>query len=235
MMDKLKNTGYKVIVALSLCVISAVATIYLMNSKLSAVVPDVRGLSSPEARAELKRMGLEMTVQSEEYDAGVQLGAVIKQDTAPGSAVKGDGGVVRVIISRGQNTQRMPSVVGLRLEQARALFKQRSIAIGREVMVHSDTIPEGQVLAQLPPPQQGGGGTITVVASLGPADVTYYCPDFIGIPKDEALALASALGLEVALKEASMGSGSKVTTQSPLAGADIRKGETIYLGVENGR
>ncbi len=214
-----------------ICAASAFVTMRMTGSRVSVTVPDVTGLALQDAREDLRRLGLELVVGSEESDSAVAKGHIVRQETAPGTTIKGEsGGIVRVVVSRGLNPKRIPDVVGLTLVQARAIFKERSIVIDHEIEVHSDTVPEGQVLAEQPLPEQGAVGPVTVIASLGPADVTYYCPDFTGMSMDDASGLANALGVEVSAKAAEVYSGSlRVLTQNPPPGADIRRGGTIYL------
>ncbi len=113
------------------------------------------------------------------------------------------------------------------------LFTQKGLEIS-VVRVHSNTVEEDTILAQSPAPEEWNGQPITLLSSLGPYRVTYYCPSFVGLLRDDALMLARELGLNIELTEAGSGP-SAVDSQKPLPGETIAKGDTLYLqlkGVE---
>lgn len=232
MKNDIKKYAVSAACAIGLCALSAYITMSVMGSSAQVTVPDISGLSTQEARDELRGMGLALVVEAEEFDSSTPAGHVIKQDTPPGTRVKGHSGLVRVMVSRGLKVQRIPNVIGMKIDQARALFRQKSIVIGKEILVHSDSIPDGQIIAQNPMPEQWAGGAITVIASMGPADVIYFCPDFTGMTKQEALDLADQLGISTSIKEPSNTNFDlKISSQSPAPGTEILKSGIVYLTI----
>jgi beta-lactam-binding protein with PASTA domain len=95
------------------------------------------------------------------------------------------------------------------------------------IEVHSEEVPEGQVIAQRPAPEEWTGETITLIASAGPHDIIYYAPSFRGMSRDDALLLAAELGLESRVRET--GGGEYVTFQRPEPGTELKAGSAVYL------
>lgn len=211
---------------------SAFVTYRVMISRMTVEVPDLTGMDLTQADRALESRGLYMKVTGEDHDMSIPMGHIIGQDTPPGTKIKGMG-EVKVVVSKGPAIRKIPGVVGEKIEEALKLFTQKGLEV-KVVKVHSDTVEEDTVIAQSPAPEKWEGQSITLVASLGPYRVVYYCPSFVGLLKDDALMLARELGLNVELTEADAGY-SAVESQKPLPGETIAKGDTLYLqlkGVE---
>jgi eukaryotic-like serine/threonine-protein kinase len=75
-------------------------------------------------------------------------------------------------------------------------LERAGLALGRIVRIHVDA-PDGVVLAQAPPAgsRAGRGAAVDVVVSLGPKPRLTFLPDLVGLPLDEARALAAIAGL----------------------------------------
>lgn len=211
--------------------VSAYITFKVLSSGLTVEVPNIEGRSLTDARESLESKGLLLKVESETYDLGVSAGRIISQDVQPGSNVMGEV-EVKVVVSKGPEVRLIPSVTGDTMENAKKLFLKEKLTVEKVIRVHSDTVAEDTIIAQKPLPEEWTGQGITLVASAGPYDVIYYSPFFQGMLKEDALLLASELGLNVELKETT---GSHIVIrQKPAPGMRVKKGETVSLTLGRG-
>jgi serine/threonine-protein kinase len=207
--------------------LSGYITFKVLSSILTVEVPDVTDRSVQEAKESLESIGLTLTVGSEEFDLGVPEGHVITQDILPGSGIRGHG-IVNVVVSKGPEVHLIPSMIGETLKSAKKIFRKERLALEKTIMVHSDEVRKGRIIAQRPAPEEWTGQSITLVASAGPYNVIYYCPFFQGMLKDDALMLASELDLDVKLGGSSE-DAQIVVEQRPQPGAEIKMGDTLHL------
>jgi beta-lactam-binding protein with PASTA domain len=210
-----------------LVALSSYVTFRALSSSMEVEVPDLTGISRAEAEKMLGSRGLHLKVVSEDYDAAIPKGYVLSQDLPSGSHVKGQT-EIKVAVSKGPELHLIPEVVGATVKEAEGLFGEKGLEVSRVIHVHSDTIERGRIIAQQPLPDEWTGEPISLIVSEGPYDVTYYCPSFQGMLKDDALMLARELGLNVKLTE-SEDVIRIVTEQKPEPGTEIKAGSTVYL------
>jgi serine/threonine-protein kinase len=206
--------------------LSGYLTFKVLSRGLTVEVPDVEQRSLGEATRDLEGLGLGLVIAAEEFDLAVPKGHVISQDIPPGSAVRNEV-QVRVVVSKGPEVHLIPSFIGQSREEATKLLAEKRLTLDRTVRVHSETVTADTIIAQRPAPEEWTGESITLVASVGPYEVTYYCPFFLGMLKDDALLLAAELGLKVVLR----GSGDSpwVVEQKPQPGEPVSRGGTVEL------
>jgi beta-lactam-binding protein with PASTA domain len=210
-----------------LVAVSSYVTFRVLSSGMEVEVPDLTGASLTEAENMLSSRGLYLKIISEDYDLVIPKGHVLSQDMPAGSHVKGQT-EIKVAMSKGPELHLIPEVVGETLEAAEGFFREKGLEVSRVIHVHSETIGRGRIIAQLPAPDEWTGEPISVIVSEGPYAVTYYCPSFQGMLKDDALMLARQLGLNVELTE-SDDVIRIVTEQKPEPGTEIKAGSTVYL------
>ena len=198
--------------------------ITLMNKKVS--VPGLAGQTPEAARATLRDLGLKLRIAGKAFDPIVLPGDIQSQDPQPGQQVRIDS-TVKVTISEGPQTRRMPSVLGLADGQAVSLLGGQGLAVAEEIRVHSDRIPAGVVIAQDPQPGEKTG-PVVLIASAGPLHVSYYCPDFSMMAAEEAQGICQALGIEPVFVNAGPG-GQTVKAQSPAPGSKITPGQKVFM------
>ncbi|MEJ2313557.1 MAG: PASTA domain-containing protein [Nitrospirota bacterium] len=204
---------------------SAFLTYRVMITRMTVEVPDLTGMDLTQADRALEGRGLYLKVLGEENDAGIPKGHIISQDVPPGTDIKGMA-EIKVLVSKGPAVTKIPDAVGEKLDDALKLFTREGLEV-KVVEVHSNTVEKGTVIAQSPIPEKWTGQGITLLASLGPYPVVYYCPSFIGLLKDDALMLARELGLNVELEAPE--AASVVEEQKPLPGRQIASGDILYL------
>ena len=195
-------------------------TLYLRK----VTVPDVQTLTTVQAEARLKDAGLKIKVDGQDFDPSVPSGAIVRQDPAPGQKIS-PGGHVKVILSKGPEASRMPSVIGKTLEDATELLRANGMSVTRVIKSHSDSVPKDVVIAQDPGPDEKPSTPVNLVVSAGEYNVTYYAPDFRMLTADDARQLANGIGIEPVFSN----SGMYVMDQNPKPGSAINGGQKIFL------
>ncbi len=204
-------------------------TFKVLSFSRTVEVPQVTDMTLLEANEALNKAGLYLKIEGEDYDPTVQSGKILRQDVPAGNKVK-ERRAIRVVVSKGPRVFSLPLLVNDTLPDAETALLEKGLKIGRTISVHSDSVEKGRVVAQSPEPDERLTGPITVLVSLGPYEVTYYCPDFQNKSLSEVKETAGKLGLTVETK----GPGDLVTGQKPKPGALVRTGDTIYLDMQGG-
>ncbi|MFN3479593.1 MAG: PASTA domain-containing protein [Thermodesulfovibrionales bacterium] len=205
-------------------IITGYLTFTILSFSRTVEVPELRGLSLPEANSLVSKRGLYLKVEGEEYDPVIPPGHISRQDIPSNNKVKENRGI-KVFISKGPKALLTPEVTGLSIDEAESVILKNGIRLAKVIYVHSETIENGKVIAQRPDPEERPGDTVSLIVSAGPYQKVFFCPDFIGKDEKEADDIAERLGLKVEF----MGSGRKVISQKPRPGSIIKSGETIHL------
>lgn len=205
-------------------IITGYLTFTILSFSRTVEVPELRGLSLPEANSLASKRGLYLKVEGEEYDPIIPPGHISRQDIPSNNKVKENRGI-KVFISKGPKALLTPEVTGLSIDEAESIILKNGIRLAKVIYVHSETVENGKVIAQRPDPEERPGDTVSLIVSAGPYQKVFFCPDFIGKDEIEAGNIAERLGLNVEF----IGSGHKVTSQKPRPGSIIKSGETIYL------
>jgi len=137
---------------------------------------------------------------------------------------------VDFVVSRGHAPVDVPEVRGT--TEARATEALTAAGFGVEVLTDfSEKVERGRVMKVAPAEgtTQPYASTVTITVSLGPEE--FPAPDFRGLGRDEARALADRWGLELAILAVPATDGSHVLSQLPTAGTTVRYGQTITVWV----
>jgi len=132
-------------------------------------VPDLTNYVQSDAEQQLKDLGVSVLV-TQAVDTSVAAGAVIRTDPAAGTQVEA-GTTVIVYISRPQvaTTTKVPSLIGLTVDDARTLLVQNRLGLGSQTDQYSDQ-PAGAIIGQ--DPQAGStvklNDRVNIVVSAGP-------------------------------------------------------------------
>lgn len=204
-------------------------TFKLLSFSRTVEVPSLANMSLLEANEALNKAGLYLKIEGEDYDATVEAGKILRQDIPPGNSVK-EKRAIRVTVSKGPRVYSLPLLVNETLDDAEGVLVQKGLRIGKIINVHSDSVEKGKIVAQSPEPDERLKEPITVLVSLGPYEVTYYCPDFQSKSLDEAKETAEKLGLIVETK----GTGDLVKAQRPKPGTIVSAGDRVYLEMKEG-
>ena len=199
-------------------------TFKVLSFSRTVQVPDLRGKSVVEANKILTDKGLYLKVEGEDYDSSIPSGNIVKQDIPGGHTVKERRGI-KVVISKGPRVKSIPMLVNETLADAETLLIKNGLKIGKVIIVHSDQVDKDKVIAQKPGPDEPVSDNITLLVSLGPYDRRYICPDFKGMPLEQANILMRKLNLHAETE----GTGEIIEEQKPEPGKQIKTGDTIYL------
>jgi len=192
-------------------------------------VPDLVGMTVPDARRALEQVGLELAEPTERYDTKSPAGRIIDQSVPPKERIP-QGSAVQVLVSKGPAPVPVPKVVGDTREAAETVLGANWVVNVEEE--YSDDVERGRVISQTPDPKTElqPGETVTIVVSLGPRE--FELPSFVGMTKDAAIAEIRSLGLIPQAVEFPGAVGElTVASQVPIAGSIVRAGDRITIYV----
>lgn len=197
-------------------------------------VPEVVGLPLEDAIVLLQEQGFESAAHEKRPDTLYPEGTVVGQRPGAGAKVK-KGRLVQLVISSGEESVRVPYLLGLTLEQATAIAQRRNFEIEQVDTVQSDTVPAGRIVAMKPDPEirVAQGTKLRLYVSVGPIDKTIPVPNLIDLPLQKAQEMleADSLVLSEVRKMEVAGKGGIVVLQSPEPGVFVGKGDTIRVTV----
>ena len=199
-------------------------TFKILSFSRTVEVPNLTNLTMLEANEALSRTGLYLKIEGEDFDPAIQTGRIIRQDVPPGNKVK-EKRSIKVIVSKGPRISSVPELVHGTLADAESLLMQKGLSVGKTIYVHSDTVEKGKIIAQKPEPHERLSGKITVLVSLGPHELIYFCPDFLNKSIENAQEIAEKMGLSVESK----GPGNIVSSQKPKPGTLVKNTDKLYL------
>ncbi len=192
-------------------------------------VPDLVGMTVPEARKALEDIGLHLAEPAERYDATAPTGQIISQGVQAKEKIP-QGSEVEVVVSKGPAPVPVPKVIGETQEAAEGLLGANWVVKVKEE--YSDEVERGRVISQTPDPRTKlqPGETVTIVVSLGPEQ--FPAPNVVGMTQAAAVAKIESLGLQAQVIKLPGATGElTVATQLPVAGATVRAGSTITIYV----
>ncbi len=204
-------------------------TFKILSFSRTVEVPSLTDLTMLEANESLSRTGLYLKIEGEDFDPDIQTGRIIRQDVPPGNKVK-EKRSIKVIVSKGPRISSFPQLVHEMLTDAESLLMQKGLTIGKVIYVHNDSVEKGKIIAQKPEPHERLSGKITVLVSLGPHELIYFCPDFLNKSIENAQEIAEIMGLPVESK----GPGNIVSDQKPKPGTLVKNTDKIYLQLREG-
>jgi beta-lactam-binding protein with PASTA domain/tRNA A-37 threonylcarbamoyl transferase component Bud32 len=188
-------------------------------------VPDLSGLSQPDATNRLIGAGLQVGSVSKRFDTAAPKGAVLSWSGQGGQLPKGTG--VDLVLSDGPPVVPVPaSLGGQSFAAAQAALGGANLKAA-ENDVFSNSVPKGQVIGTNPPPGTAipVGSTVTVTVSKG--------PDLVAVPDVSGKSVAAASNaLQAAGFTPSGVTGNPlkaVTRTSPAGNAQVLRGSSVAL------
>ncbi|MFC0216070.1 Stk1 family PASTA domain-containing Ser/Thr kinase [Paenibacillus chartarius] len=204
-------------------------------------VPSVVGMNSAQAQLKLKESNLDPSVK-EESDEKVPKDTVIRQDPEPNMKTKSR--TVTIYVSTGAAKQKMPSLIGSNLKDARDRLQGLGLDPNTQIQVDSefsDTAAVDTVMQQFPGVDESvDPKTVSVRLKVSKGKETFKMPDLVGKTLTEARKILTDNKLK--LDEAAIKyetnftmAKDKVVSQFPYkAGEDVSPNETIKLTVSSG-
>lgn len=137
-------------IALFLAVALGVGGWYvLVGPGAKVVVPSVVGGTVEEANAALTPLGLTSTIAERRFDEEIPVGKILGSDPAGGDKID-QGGIVKLIISKGQERYVLPVLTGLTPEAAIKMITAMPLKAGTVTEVFNSTVPKGFVISATP-------------------------------------------------------------------------------------
>jgi eukaryotic-like serine/threonine-protein kinase len=195
-----------------------------------SVVPDLKGLSETDARANAQSSKIVLLVASREPSADAKPGAVVRQSIPAGQRVPQQHPVSVVLA---EALPKIPAVTGLTLADATKKLEDLGYKVVPGAPVADPQAPAGQVLSQTPAAETAAekGKSVALVVSAGPGDVV--------VPKLAGFALAKAkteiekLGLKPVVRWVSLAETATyvVLNQKPVPNEKVKPGAEVELVV----
>ncbi|MER5766780.1 Stk1 family PASTA domain-containing Ser/Thr kinase [Streptomyces sp. NPDC001985] len=231
----LSRRGVLAIVAAVLVVLGGGIGVWYINSGQFTRVPALIGKTESDARRELESAGLDVRTVREEFSETFDRGAVITSDPATSERIRGNGSVT-LVVSRGPEVIRVPSVKGEPLAEAERRLKEAGLAPGAVSREFSETVPQGSVVRT--DPEAGArrspdSGVAVVVSKGAPIEV----PGVTGDSVAEATEELEGAGFTVEIASGRVHSPKDegtVARQSAARGARLAAGDTVTLTVSKG-
>jgi serine/threonine-protein kinase len=179
-------------------IFSTLITSRILNRVMVAEVPEITGKSVEAARGALRLKHLSMDIAEFRFDAHVPLNQIIAQDPKPGQTVK-SGRMVKVIVSRGSQTVKLPAVIGLPVHEAGQQLSKKGILTGRVSQWYTDDAPKNIILDQWPAADQyiAQNSRVDLLVSAGPLPVRWVMPNLKGMTFNEVTRLFKFTGLNL--------------------------------------
>ena len=193
-------------------------------------VPNVVRLTEEDAVERLQDEGFVARIRREPNDAPD--GTVFAQDPEGGADLQ-RGETVTIDVSEGPAGVDVPNVVGLPFAQARERLQEAELE-ARRFDVFSEE-PPGTVVAQDPAAGEQAARDSAVRVNVSRGTGRVEVPDVVGRTADEAGSILREAGLEAnVFRVPSDEAEGTVVAQSPAAGSEIARGESVRINVSNG-
>ncbi|MFF9212716.1 MULTISPECIES: Stk1 family PASTA domain-containing Ser/Thr kinase [unclassified Streptomyces] len=223
------------LLAAVLLVLGVGAGVWYINSGQFTKVPPLLAQSEEQARQRLDEAGLEAGKVTYAYSDTVKRGTVISTDPEPGARIR-DHDAVRLTVSKGPETVKVPDLQGYRLDKARAVLKDSGLEPGMITREFSDEVTRGSVIGTDPEAgtSRHAGSAVALTVSKGsPVEI----PDVTGSDLADARSELQDAGLKVKVAPERVNSefdAGQVAAQSPDPGGQAAEGDTVTLTLSKG-
>ena len=195
-------------------------------------VPNVVGLTYPEASRTLEQAGFKAQRGEQRFHNAAPRGTVLEQ-TPAAEGNQPAGALVTLVVSSGQRYGTIPSVIGMTRELALNALETAGFDAGQVEMRPSNE-PRGAVIDSRPRPgtQAPMPSPVALVISEGPT--TILVPDLIGRTVSDATQLLRQVGLNVGDIQYEYGgsvadAGAVVVAQTPPSGSQVNAGTRVNV------
>jgi serine/threonine protein kinase/beta-lactam-binding protein with PASTA domain len=207
----------------------------LIGPGSKVVVPSTVGATQSEVAAALKPLGLTSIIIERRYSEDIEADRVIESVPAGGGRVD-QGGVVKLIISKGPERYAIPMVAGLTPEAAQAAIAKYPLKLAPSIEIFDSTVPKGFVISANPATgtQVKRDTTVTLTISKGIEQVALM--SYIGKSGEQALNELSDAGFNVTSTYAFSETRliGEVISQTPAGGGTANKGANVTIVISKG-
>ncbi|WP_181274213.1 Stk1 family PASTA domain-containing Ser/Thr kinase [Brevibacterium oceani] len=194
-------------------------------------VTDVANMDADEAEAALIKQGLRVDTD-EKYSSEVDEGKAIETDPPGGQTVDKDS-IVKLIVSSGPESVKVPDVSGKTEEDARKIINDAKLQAGTHISQNSPDVEQGVVIETKPGDGQevDVDSNVDLVVSSGMVEV----PDVTGKSAKEACKTLEGDDYQLKCKteevETDEHDEKKVFEQSATSGSEVKQGSEITVKV----
>jgi len=221
---------------LGLAVVAAVFSYFVFFSGGFVTVPDLIGLTTPQATEQLEEAGLTVGRVLEQENANVAPGVVLAQDPRVDRSVP-RGSPVTLTVARESRETQVPDLTGLTPEEAREILTANRLVL-EEVVTYDPIVPDGEILGQLPLGDSyvPAGSTVAVLVVKGSPTVPVPMPRVMGLSANDAETVLVDAGFTplVYFGSAPFGRIDEVVIQTPSTGTLIMPGSPVQYLVSRG-
>lgn len=197
-----------------------------------ADVPDVVGLSFDQATQLARDAGFAVEVLQRRYGTETRYEVVYQSLTAGTRTMTYN--TMGLVISLGARMALVPDVQFLTLEEAEEMILEAGFGI-QISMENNDSVARGNVISQYPATGSHEFGiTVSIVVSEG--GIPFVMPNVANHPIDSARTVLVDAGLTVVVNHTNHATIQEgiIITQDPASGAQVTRGDTVYLVVSSG-
>ncbi|WP_166968638.1 Stk1 family PASTA domain-containing Ser/Thr kinase [Brevibacterium atlanticum] len=194
-------------------------------------VTDVANMDADEAEAALIQQGLRVDTD-EKYSSEVDEGKAIETDPPSGQTVDKDS-IVKLIVSSGPESVKVPDVSGKTEEEARKIINDAKLQAGTHISQNSPDVEQGVVIETKPGDGQevDVDSNVDLVVSSGMVEV----PDVTGKSADDACKILEGDDYQLKCKteevETDEHDEKKVFEQSATSGSEVKQGSEVTVKV----
>ncbi|MFH1824095.1 MAG: PASTA domain-containing protein [Candidatus Firestonebacteria bacterium] len=229
--DKIK----RITIFIGVIIVSGYMTmVYLLKGK-QVIVPDVKGRQIDEARKFCLTKELYIKKSGEKFDENIPEGYISSQDPLAGEYVK-QGRTIFITISRGLKMVTVPDLKEESVREAKIRLFQNNLTVGSYSKVHSKDVSSGLIITQNPPPNLSvkRNTTVNLLISTGEKEKSYIMPNLV--QKKFSLIKRALIKASLPIKTVNYVyqeglDKDIIVEQFPLAGARIKKGDSVTLTV----
>jgi serine/threonine-protein kinase len=232
------HTSTAFLIAFFTSIATSAGTVYVVErfdlmkrqAPAESIVPDLKGLSEADARANAQSSKVVLLVGAREPSADIKPGAVVRQSVPAGQRVPQQHPVSIVLA---EALPKVPAVTGLTLADATKKLEELGYKVAQGEPVADAQAPAGNVVRQDPAADAPAekGKVVNVVLSSGPGEVV--------VPKLAGFALAKAkteiekLGLNPVIRWVSLAETATyvVLNQKPAANEKAKAGSDVEVVV----
>ena len=192
------------------------------------IVPDLHGFTEADARANAQASHITLLVASHEPSSDVKAGSIIRQSIPAGQHVPREHPVSVVLADE---LPKIPTVTGLSVVDASKRLEEKGYKLLAGEPVANATVPEGQIVSQLPPAETAAekGKTVTVQVSAGAQEVAV--PKVMGLSVNNAKTALQKVGLEPQMHWVSLAETPTfvVLNQKPKPNEKVKPGTKVEI------
>ena len=236
MLNKLLRFGiYTTIFLLALVCSLYLTSKWIIQSEEEVLVPNLVGHDTVYALDLLTSLGLNIKVGGFMWSETVPKNFIALQEPAFGTWLKRDRDV-KVTISRGSRSVKVPKLEGMRLREAKLVLSQNGLHLGGICRVPSSRYAQDTIIAQRPAPLKEivRGDSVDFLISEGPEAVAVAMPELRQRSVGQALGILEELGLLVSIVKEIHQPGLPLQTivgQRPLPGYRVDADSSLILTV----